>query len=100
MVSSIGISCPGDCSETYPAGTNLTLEAAAAAGSYEFDNWDGACTGGGSTCSLTIDQDKSVTAKFKKRIFQCSDGKDNDNDGAKDFPADKGCTGPQDDDEK
>ena len=32
-------------------------------------------------------------------IPQCSDGLDNDNDGAIDYPADFGCTSPRDDDE-
>ncbi len=40
----------------------------------------------------------SITCR--DRLAACSDGVDNDNDGATDYPADKGCASPQDDDER
>jgi hypothetical protein len=40
----------------------------------------------------------SITCR--DRLAACSDGVDNDNDGAVDYPADKGCASPQDDDER
>ena len=42
-----------------------------------------------------------LAVKFKRRQPpQCSDGKDNDGDGRTDHPADGGCTGPSDNDER
>jgi hypothetical protein len=96
-VTGTGIDCPSDCTETYAAGTSVTLHAEPAS-SYALDDWDGACTGSDESCTLTMDADKSATANFES--FACSDGKDNDNDGATDFPADKGCSSKQDDSEK
>jgi hypothetical protein len=58
------ISCAGDCSETYPYGTNVVLGASAAGGS-EFLGWSGACTGTG-PCVVTMDGAKQVTASFRK----------------------------------
>ncbi|HVT37483.1 MAG TPA: Ig-like domain-containing protein [Gemmatimonadaceae bacterium] len=46
---------------TYPAGTIVTLTAAARAGS-TFAGWSGACTG--ASCVVTMDANKSVTATF------------------------------------
>jgi hypothetical protein len=97
-----GIDCPSDCSETYAAGTSVTLTRDAD-DDFEFDHWEGACSGGSSTCGVTMDADKSVTAKFKPKPQQqpeCSDGKDNDNDGFTDFSGqDPQCSSPQDDSE-
>jgi CSLREA domain-containing protein len=93
-----GISCPGDCGATYAAGTVVRLTATPAEGQM-FDNWAGDCRGDSPTCTLTIDANKSVTAKFKKNKPQCSDGKDNDGDGAIDFPLDPQCKNADDDNE-
>jgi photosystem II stability/assembly factor-like uncharacterized protein len=56
------ISCPGTCSHTYPANTQVTLNATPASG-WTFNGWNGACSGTGS-CHLTMNQDQSVTATF------------------------------------
>jgi uncharacterized repeat protein (TIGR02543 family) len=62
-----GIICPGDCSEPYPKDSVITVKAEAAAG-YVFDRWDGSCAGTDpNVCTVTIDMDRSVTAKFKKK---------------------------------
>lgn len=61
-VSGTGIACGGDCSETYNAGTQVTLTATAASGS-TFAGWSGACSGTGS-CALTMNSSKTVTATF------------------------------------
>ncbi|MCE5262102.1 MAG: chitobiase/beta-hexosaminidase C-terminal domain-containing protein [Deltaproteobacteria bacterium] len=61
--SPAGISCGTDCSETYNHGTEVTLTATADASS-AFTGWSGACTGTASTCTLSMDAAKSVTAAF------------------------------------
>jgi len=58
-----GISCGGDCSESYAQGTSVTLTAIPAAGA-TFKEWRGACTG--ATCSLTVTGVTTVMAVFSK----------------------------------
>jgi hypothetical protein len=62
-VSGPGISCPGDCSQTYSTVTNVTLTADAAGGS-SFGGWSGSCSGAGSSCHLTVKSNQSVGATF------------------------------------
>jgi len=57
-----GISCGGDCIESYPDDTVVTLTHAAETGS-TFTGWGGACTGTGD-CVVILDASKSVTATF------------------------------------
>ncbi len=63
-VTATGISCPGDCGEEYVHGVMVNLTATADPGS-SFTGWGGNCSGTSSTCSLTMDSDKSVTATFQ-----------------------------------
>jgi hypothetical protein len=58
-----GIDCGADCSESYAAGTVVTLTAQPAAGS-TFEGWTGSCTGTSLACHLTMDTDKAATATF------------------------------------
>ena len=59
----IGINCGTDCAEFYDYNKVITLTAVPAVGSY-FAGWSGAgCTGRGS-CTVTIDDAKTVTAAF------------------------------------
>ena len=62
--SPAGISCPGTCSSYFPANSNVTLNAAAAAG-YVFAGWTGACAAYGPTCNLSLGTtDVSTQAMF------------------------------------
>ena len=61
-VTASGISCPGDCSETYPAGSTVPLTAVPAE-NYDFAGWGGDCSGTG-TCSLMMNGSKTISASF------------------------------------
>lgn len=55
-----GIECGWACSEVYTPGTVITLTAK---GGY-FTGWSGDCSGTQPTCTITLDDDKKVTATF------------------------------------
>jgi uncharacterized repeat protein (TIGR01451 family)/uncharacterized repeat protein (TIGR02543 family) len=61
--SPAGINCGATCAASFNDGTMVTLTETAASGS-TFTGWSGACTGSG-TCTVTMDQDRSVTATFQ-----------------------------------
>lgn len=60
-----GITCPGSqCTSNFPSGATVTLTASPSPGSY-FDYWAGCgSTFAESTCTVTMDQARSVTAYF------------------------------------
>lgn len=58
-----GINCAPDCSFGYPSGTSVTLTATADSGS-AFSGWTGAGCSGTGTCTVTMDQARSVGAEF------------------------------------
>jgi surface protein len=60
-----GIDCGAACGSGFASGTPVTLTAAPDEGSV-FAEWSGACTGSGSTCQVTMDGAKSVTATFTR----------------------------------
>jgi hypothetical protein len=62
-VTTTGINCGADCSESYPIGAVVSLAANPASGA-RLAGWSGACTGTG-TCKVTMDGAKSVTATFE-----------------------------------
>jgi uncharacterized repeat protein (TIGR02543 family) len=64
--SPAGINCGSDCTETYDSGTGVTLTATPQGGS-TFAGWGGACTGTSTTCTLTMDASRSVTATFTNK---------------------------------
>lgn len=57
-----GINCGTVCSATYADSTNVILTATPTTG--YLISWGGACTGTASTCTLTMGENKSVTANF------------------------------------
>ena len=61
--SPAGVDCGSTCSATFTQGTIVTLTATPDANS-TFTGWSGACSGSG-TCTVTIDQDRAVTATFE-----------------------------------
>jgi hypothetical protein len=61
-----GISCGSDCSEIYDVVTGVTLTATPS-GSAVFAGWSGACTGTATTCTLTMNGPKLVTATFSNK---------------------------------
>jgi hypothetical protein len=63
-VTGQGITCPDDCTQSYPSGTPVTLSASEADGSV-FIGWGGDCAIFGTLdCDLTMSSDHSVTATF------------------------------------
>ena len=65
-----GISCPGDCTQTYADGTDLMLTATPDAGS-SFAGWSGSCSGSSATCDLEMNGDDGVTATFETAPPPC-----------------------------
>jgi Divergent InlB B-repeat domain/WD40-like Beta Propeller Repeat len=61
-----GINCGSDCSETYDVVTGVSLTATPS-GSAVFAGWSGACTGTSTTCTLTMNGPKLVTASFSNK---------------------------------
>ena len=59
-----GIDCGTACSLGFDPNAVVTLTAQANPGN-EFSAWSGACTGATTTCSVTMDQAKSVFAAFR-----------------------------------
>ena len=58
-----GISCGGDCSQSYAEGTSVTLTASPTGLLGVFVGWAGGCTGTGS-CTVSMSSDQTVVALF------------------------------------
>ena len=67
-VTATGIACGIDCSESYNYGTMVTLTAAPSTGS-TFGGWGGSCRGMATTCTVTMDMARNVTATFTLMTF-------------------------------
>lgn len=59
-----GINCGATCSRSFADGTTVVLTATPNAGGATFSGWSGACAGSASTCTVTMNAAKSVTATF------------------------------------
>lgn len=68
-VTGTGINCVGDCTETYPKATNVTLTAKPDAHS-EFGGWSGDCTGIKTTVKINVNEEKTCTAAFNKKTYE------------------------------
>jgi hypothetical protein len=65
-VKGTGITCPDDCTHSDTAGTAVTLTATASAESF-FAGWSGGgCSGTNNTCTVTLNNDTTVTATFTR----------------------------------
>ncbi len=64
-----GILCGYACKENYDAGTQIVLTAKPNEG-FAFESWDGACEGAQPVCTLVLDGDKEVTAKFSGEVLK------------------------------
>ena len=62
-----GVGC-GGVSQIYPSGATVTLTPTATAGSI-FAGWSGDCTGLMGNCTVTMDAEKTVTARFNLATF-------------------------------
>ncbi|MDP3874955.1 MAG: hypothetical protein Q8Q22_00325, partial [bacterium] len=62
-ISSSGISCPGDCSESYTFGQWASLIATPAI-DYVFGSWTGSCAGQTGICSVLMDSNKTAGVNF------------------------------------
>ncbi len=58
-----GIDCGADCTQTYGGTTTVTLTATPDVGAV-FLGWGGACSGTSSTCTVTVNPSRTVTAMF------------------------------------
>jgi alpha-D-ribose 1-methylphosphonate 5-triphosphate synthase subunit PhnH len=56
-----GISCGASCNAAFASGGNVTLSVATSGGGV-FAGWGGACTGTASTCTVSMNANKAVTA--------------------------------------
>jgi hypothetical protein len=64
VTSSLGtMSCGAVCTDRLPGGSELTLTAAPAAG-YAFRGWTGCDSVAGDTCTVTMEADREVQARF------------------------------------
>jgi uncharacterized repeat protein (TIGR02543 family) len=67
--SPAGVYCGATCSVSFPSGRSVTLAAVTTARS-TFTGWSGACTGSGTTCTVTMSQAQKVTATFTRNRWR------------------------------
>ena len=85
VTSNVGsISCGATCSASYNNGTSVTLTAVASVGS-TFASWIGCDSTSGSTCTVAMNSDRTVTTTFNVLPSKLPLGADFDGDGKTDF---------------
>lgn len=62
-ITASGIDCGSDCSESYPGGTTVVLDATADSGS-TFSSWSGCDQVAGASCTVQMNAARTVTATF------------------------------------
>lgn len=63
-----GINCGSTCTATFAGSSPTTVVlTASTSGNATFAGWSGQCSGTANTCTLTMNADKSVTAKFNRK---------------------------------
>jgi hypothetical protein len=62
-----GIDCGSDCTETFAAGTRVTLRAAPAAG-FDFGGWTGGTCSGTGDCTVDVNEDLTLGASFTAQV--------------------------------
>lgn len=67
--SPTGINCGADCSESYSDSTSVTLTAVPGKG-YSFRGWSGDCVSAATTCTVTMNGAKKVTATFVTTTYK------------------------------
>jgi uncharacterized repeat protein (TIGR02543 family) len=72
-VTGQGINCGNDCTEDYEEGTRVTLRAMPTPG-HVFAGWSGACTGTTTTCQVTMNQARTVRARFTPSVSLNEEG--------------------------
>ncbi|HKT69990.1 MAG TPA: alkaline phosphatase family protein [Terriglobales bacterium] len=60
-----GINCPTTCKASFNQGTKVTLTATLGSGSSQ-SSWSGACSGNASTCTITLNSDRTTSVSFGK----------------------------------
>lgn len=75
-ISLVGADCRGGisgasgaCSADFPLGSAVTVKVIKPDSNSIFEGWQGACSGTESTCTVTMDQPKSITAKFSMVVL-------------------------------
>lgn len=66
--SPTGISCGSTCSKSYAHGTSVTLTATPSTGS-NFTGWSGSGCSGTGTCTVSMTENRSVTANFTLKTY-------------------------------
>jgi Divergent InlB B-repeat domain len=61
-----GINCGSVCTASFSSGARV-VPTARTQGNRIFAGWSGACSGTATTCTLTMDANKPVTAIFNRR---------------------------------
>ncbi|HET9484940.1 MAG TPA: choice-of-anchor Q domain-containing protein, partial [Xanthomonadales bacterium] len=75
-----GIACPGDCTQNYGNGDQVTLTAAPSPGA-SFTGWSGGYCSGTGTCTLAMDAAKQAIATFVPASHELRVGFDGDGAG-------------------